>query len=88
MLALGEEQCTRLFSMMHEDEIKDISSFESEGLLRVSERLAGSSPCQSPFLQFDAHHHRPFSVARGLSGALLYPEAHRHQHVPLQAPAP
>ena len=25
MLALGEEQCTRLFSMMHEDEIKDIS---------------------------------------------------------------
>ena len=24
MLALGEEQCTRLFSMMHEDEIKDI----------------------------------------------------------------
>ncbi len=26
MLALGEEQCTRLFSMMHEDEIKEISS--------------------------------------------------------------
>ena len=23
MMALGEEQCTRLFSMMHEDEIKD-----------------------------------------------------------------
>ena len=23
MLALGEEQCARLFSMMHEDEIKD-----------------------------------------------------------------
>jgi len=26
MLALGEEQCARLFSMMHEDEIKEISS--------------------------------------------------------------
>jgi len=26
MLALGEDQCTRLFSMMHEDEIKDISA--------------------------------------------------------------
>jgi hypothetical protein len=26
MLALGEEQCTRLFSMMHEDEIKDDSA--------------------------------------------------------------
>ena len=26
MLALGEEHCTRLFGMMHEDEIKDISS--------------------------------------------------------------
>ncbi len=26
MLALGEEQCARLFSMMHEDEIKDVSS--------------------------------------------------------------
>jgi flagellar motor switch protein FliG len=25
MMALGEEQCTRLFSLMHEDEIKDIS---------------------------------------------------------------
>jgi hypothetical protein len=25
MLALGEEQCTRLFAMMHEDEIKDDS---------------------------------------------------------------
>ena len=25
MLTLGEEQCTRLFSMMHEDEIKDDS---------------------------------------------------------------
>ena len=24
MLALGEEQCTRLFALMHEDEIKDI----------------------------------------------------------------
>jgi flagellar motor switch protein FliG len=23
MLALGEDQCTRLFAMMHEDEIKD-----------------------------------------------------------------
>jgi len=26
MLALGEDQCARLFSMMHEDEIKEISS--------------------------------------------------------------
>jgi len=26
MLALGEEQCARLFNMMHEDEIKEISS--------------------------------------------------------------
>ncbi len=26
MLAMGEEHCTRLFGMMHEDEIKDISS--------------------------------------------------------------
>jgi flagellar motor switch protein FliG len=26
MLALGEEQCTRLFGMMHEDEIRDISA--------------------------------------------------------------
>jgi flagellar motor switch protein FliG len=26
MLALGEEQCARLFSMMHEDEIKEISA--------------------------------------------------------------
>jgi flagellar motor switch protein FliG len=26
MLALGEEQCTRLFAMMHEDEIKDDSN--------------------------------------------------------------
>jgi len=26
MMALGEEHCTRLFAMMHEDEIKDISS--------------------------------------------------------------
>ena len=26
MLALGEDHCTRLFAMMHEDEIKDISS--------------------------------------------------------------
>src|ERR1700751_3918640 len=30
MLALGEDQCTRLFSMMHEDEIKDISSAMSQ----------------------------------------------------------
>ena len=30
MLALGEEQCTRLFAMMHEDEIKDISSAMSQ----------------------------------------------------------
>ncbi len=30
MMALGEEQCTRLFAMMHEDEIKDISSAMSQ----------------------------------------------------------
>jgi flagellar motor switch protein FliG len=42
MLALGEEQCTRLFAMMHEDEIKDISSAMSQlGAIRseVVERL-------------------------------------------------
>ena len=42
MLALGEEQCTRLFSMMHEDEIKDLSSAMSQlGAVRseVVERL-------------------------------------------------
>jgi flagellar motor switch protein FliG len=42
MLALGEEQCTRLFSMMHEDEIKDVSSAMSQlGAIRseVVERL-------------------------------------------------
>src|SRR4051794_26107549 len=42
MLALGEEQCTRLFSMMHEDEIKDISAAMSQlGAVRseVIERL-------------------------------------------------
>ncbi len=42
MLALGEEQCTRLFSMMHEDEIKDISSAMSQlGAIKadVVERL-------------------------------------------------
>ncbi|MBV8400068.1 MAG: flagellar motor switch protein FliG, partial [Acetobacteraceae bacterium] len=30
MLALGEEHCTRLFSMMHEDEIREISSAMSQ----------------------------------------------------------
>ena len=30
MLALGEEQCARLFSMMHEDEIKEVSSAMSQ----------------------------------------------------------
>ena len=30
MLALGEEQCGRLFSMMHEDEIRDISAAMSQ----------------------------------------------------------
>ena len=42
MLALGEEQCTRLFSMMHEDEIKDVSSAMAQlGAIRaeVVERL-------------------------------------------------
>ena len=31
MLALGESHCTRLFAMMHEDEIKDISSAMAPG---------------------------------------------------------
>ncbi len=42
MLALGEEQCGRLFSMMHEDEIRDISAAMSQlGAVRaeVVERL-------------------------------------------------
>ena len=42
MLALSEEQCTRLFSMMHEDEIKDISAAMAQlGAVRadVVERL-------------------------------------------------
>jgi flagellar motor switch protein FliG len=42
MLALGEEQCARLFSMMHEDEIKEISSAMAQlGAIRseVVERL-------------------------------------------------
>src|SRR5580700_1077652 len=42
MLALGEEQCGRLFSMMHEDEIRDISSAMAQlGAVRaeVVERL-------------------------------------------------
>ncbi len=42
MMALGEDQCTRLFAMMHEDEIKDISSAMAQlGAVRaeVVERL-------------------------------------------------
>ena len=42
MLALGEEQCSRLFGMMHEDEIKDISTAMAQlGSVRadVVERL-------------------------------------------------
>jgi len=42
MLALGEEQCTRLFALMHEDEIKDLSAAMSQlGAVRaeVVERL-------------------------------------------------
>jgi flagellar motor switch protein FliG len=42
MLALGEEQCGRLFAMMHEDEIKDVSSAMAQlGAIRadVVERL-------------------------------------------------
>jgi flagellar motor switch protein FliG len=42
MLALGEEQCGRLFSMMHEDEIRDISAAMAQlGAVRseVVERL-------------------------------------------------
>ena len=42
MLALGEDQCARLFGMMHEDEIKDISAAMAQlGAVRaeVVERL-------------------------------------------------
>ena len=42
MLALGDEQCGRLFAMMHEDEIRDISAAMSQlGAVRadVVERL-------------------------------------------------
>ena len=42
MLALGEEQCGRLFAMMHEDEIRDVSAAMSQlGAVRaeVVERL-------------------------------------------------
>jgi flagellar motor switch protein FliG len=42
MLALGEEQCGRLFTMMHEDEIRDISAAMSQlGAVRseIVERL-------------------------------------------------
>ncbi len=42
MLALGEEQCGRLFAMMHEDEIRDVSSAMAQlGAVRadVVERL-------------------------------------------------
>jgi len=45
MLALGDEQCTRLFGLMHEDEIKEISSTMAQlGMVRseVIENL-----CQS-----------------------------------------
>ena len=44
MLALGEEQCARLFALMHEDEIKDVSAAMSQlGAVRaeVVERLCG-----------------------------------------------
>jgi flagellar motor switch protein FliG len=44
MLTLGEDHCSRLFSMMHEDEIKDISSAMAQlGAIRaeVVERLCG-----------------------------------------------
>ena len=42
MLAVGEEQCTRFFAMMHEDEIREVSSAMSTlGTVRsdVVERL-------------------------------------------------
>jgi len=38
MLALGEEQCARIFSMMHEDEIKEISAAMSQlGTVRAEQ---------------------------------------------------
>ena len=44
MLALGEAQCARLFALMHEDEIKDVSAAMSQlGAVRAElvERLCG-----------------------------------------------
>lgn len=57
MLALGEEQCARLFGMMHEDEIKEISAAMAQlGSVRAElvERL-----CQQ------------FAESMGASGTLL-----------------
>jgi flagellar motor switch protein FliG len=57
MLALGEDHCTRLFSMMHEDEIKEISSAMAQlGSVRAEqvERV-----CQA------------FSEGLGTSGSLV-----------------
>jgi len=57
MLALGEDHCTRLFAMMHEDEIKDISSAMSQlGAIRAEtvERLCSD-----------------FMESMGSSGALI-----------------
>jgi flagellar motor switch protein FliG len=42
MLALGEEHCARLFALMHEEEIKEISTAMSQlGIVRsdIVERL-------------------------------------------------
>jgi hypothetical protein len=62
MLALGEEQCGRLFSMMHEDEIRDMSGQnrlwtkdigKSRACLPYSPATAGFL-CQSAHFEADA----------------------------------
>ena len=58
MMALGEEQCTRLFAMMHEDEIKDISAAMSQlGAVRseVVERLCLAEARDAGVPELDDH---------------------------------
>jgi flagellar motor switch protein FliG len=57
MLTLGEEQCARLFSMMHEDEIKEISTAMAQlGTVRAEQV---ENLCQS------------FSESLGVAGTLV-----------------
>jgi flagellar motor switch protein FliG len=57
MLALGEEQCTKLFGMMHEDEIKEVSS--AMALLGSVQAELVEKLCQN------------FAESLGTSGALV-----------------